>query len=344
MRLTLSDVRQSRLPRTIGLCAGDLPQIAEAVNASQFRLIQAGGETGWWNGWTRVVFNVSVTNPYITLPRQFARIINLDVCRHPIRVNNEFFEMLPGGVGLAPDPAPPDWCGNMEGYERGTYPTMVDVNPTNQFLRAYCSDIRDYGKNLIVEALDQNSLGIYGTIGTQNINGFSMTLAAPFVDSTPYYPSVIGSIQKDVTYGDVTLKQVDLTSGVEVTLARFGPTEINPSYRRYYITRLPSGCCPPAASGTVQVTALCKLEYVPATRDTDQLIITNLEALIEECKALRFAEMESTEALTQAGIHHRAAIKLLQNELRHYEGEQQPAVNVQIFPAPLECAGIGSLT
>lgn len=344
MRITLADVRMSRLPRTIGLCAGDIPQISDAVNAAQQRLINAGGETGWWGSWTRVAFNVSPLNPYITLPRRFARIINLDVCRTPIRINNEFYEMLPGGVGMMPAANLQDWCGNLAGYERGVYPTMVDLTPTNQLLRAYITDARDAGKNLFITGLDQNGMSIYGQFGNplQTTDGFAMTFAYPFT-TTNFVVQQLSAAQKDMTYGDVILAQVDATTGVEVVLSRYGPLEINAAYRRYYITKLPVGCCPTSA-GTLAVEGLCKLEYMPALRDTDQLVIGNIEALIEECKSLRLTEMESVEALQQSAIHHKAAIKILQDEMRHYLGEQRPAVSVDIFQgAPLERAGIGTL-
>jgi hypothetical protein len=344
MRLTLSDIRQSRLPRTIGLCQGDLPQIADAVNAAQQRLIEAGGETGWWGSWVRVAFNISRANPYISLPRQFARIINMDVLKTPININNEFYEMLVGGPGLMPEPSRPDWCGSMAGFDRGTYPTMADVASTNQYLRVYFTDPTDAGKTLLITGLDQNGLPIYGQIGNPavTVDGFPLVLAGPFV-TTSFIVTSITAVQKDITAGDVILKSVDATTGAEVTLSRYGPTEVNPAYRRYYITKFPAWCCPSAGS-LIQVTAICKLEYLPVTRDTDQLVIGNLEALIEECKALRFSEMESIEAFNQSRAHHAAAIKLLQNEMRHYLGEQRPAVAVDIFQgAPLERAGIGTL-
>jgi hypothetical protein len=100
MRTTLGQVRQSRLPEVIGKCATDTPGIAAYVNQAQQQLINAGGETGWWGGWCKVVFQVWRSNPYITLPREFARVINMDVFRHPIRIQNEFYEMLEAGIGL----------------------------------------------------------------------------------------------------------------------------------------------------------------------------------------------------------------------------------------------------
>ena len=215
-RITLAQVRQSRLPAAIGKCATDIPGIAAYVNQAQEQLIKAGGETGWFGGWQKVVFSVSRCSPYITMPRQFARVINLDVCKWPVRMQNEFYEYLPEGIGLqdfCSIPNATNWCGHCEGFERGVFPTTVDLTSSNQFLVAFATDVRDYGRNLCIgPCLDQNGNPIYSTVGNQQVNGFFMTLAAPMVIS-PMMVSQISAIQKDITYGDVLLYQQDATTG-----------------------------------------------------------------------------------------------------------------------------------
>lgn len=340
MKCTLADVRQSRLPGIIGVVSGNTPAIAASVNAAQSRLVEAGGETGWWGQWVKVVFNVNPSDPYITLPREFCRIINLAVCLEAIRVHNEFYEVMPAGVGLKGPLNVPDWCGqDIAGYERTGVPTMVTPEE-GMLLRAYPSSVQDVGKKMLITATDVNDLDIYAPDGSK---GFYLTLASPFV-TTAFAVNTISAIQKDVTVGSVLFKSVDPVSGVETTLSRYAPTEINPEYRRYYITRLPSNCCPSSTGGTVTVTAICKRECLPVYIDTDQLLIQNIEALVEECHAIKLAESETEAALKQSEYHHAKAIKLLQNQLRHYEGEQQPAVTVDRFcNSPLSRQMIGQL-
>ncbi len=147
------------------------------------------------------------------------------------------------------------------------------------------------------------------------------------------------------------LTQVDSTTGVEVPLSRYAPDEINPAYRRYFINRLPCGCSPPPNPQSpipnpqsVTVTAMAKLEFIPANRPTDFLIIGNIPALIEEVKAIRYADMDKPEAAVLELKSHRKAIKYLNDELRHYLGELQPAVNFAPYgTAHLSRARIGSL-
>lgn len=333
MNLTLKDVRVSELPETLGLCQTDIPRIAMAVNTATRRLIYAGGETGFAGCWRPVRYNVDRTSPYITLPRQFARMINLSVCGVGSRLHNAFFEYLPGGPGLKTNPnCCQDWCGEVAGYERANVPTMTELTATNQYLRAYITDARDVNLRLLVSGLDQNGNRIYSMDGLNNMDGFFLTLFSPFVTSA-FIVTQIDSIQKDITYGDVLLKQVDATTGAEVLLARYAPNEINPSYRRYIVTGLPATCCsnPPPASQLVAVAGLAKLEYVPVSQDTDQLLIGNLDALIAECQAVRYSKLDTPNAAVLEIKSHRTAIRMLQNEQRHYEGEQELSVVVNSF-------------
>lgn len=349
MRATVATARQSRLPRALGLCAGNIPEICEWINAATQRLINAGGETGWVGGWTRVVFQVDTSDPYITLPRTLARVVHMAYCQTPMRINNEWYEFLPGGIGIMPTSSQPDWCGEVAGYDRGMFPTARDIDTTNKFLRVYYTDSRDIGAKILITGLDQNGHSIFSTLGSDTIDGFTIAISSPFTDGeiagAKVEVSQITAVQKDITHGDVILMQVDLTTGAEVQLARYAPTETNPSYRRYYITKLPGGCCCDTNTGTVQVTALGKREFIPVYQDTDQLMIGNIEALIEECQSIRYAEMDSTNGLQLAAVHHAAAIKLLQNEIVHAYGRESPAINVDIFDqCPLDQQSIGSLT
>ena len=373
MRSTLATIRQSRLPEDLGICTGDIPALAKFVNEAQQRLINLGGETGWWGGWGRAYFNTTFRDPYLTLPREFARLINLDVCANPIRIHNEFFEFLPGGVGMQHDTTCSIWAKGMAGYDRGTVATMVDIPSSNQLVRAYITDSRDSGKRILVTGLDQNGNPLYCRDTFTDARGIFLTLTDPMVTSTMIVTS-IQAIQKDPTYGDVVLKAVDATTGAETLLARYGPDETMPSYRRYVITKFPTGCCgctqavttstastvPILGDGAseeilgeggenvmaengvnsdtfanasptcMQLVGIVKLEFVPAWRDTDPLIIGNVPALIEECLAIKYGRMDDTNAGTLEDRHHAKAVRLLQDELRHYVGETKPSVTIDL--------------
>lgn len=329
MNATVADIKRSRFPAVIGACQTDTGAICSVLNEATQRLIFASGEGGFWGCWRRFAMNVDRDNPYIVLPRQFARVINLDVCRTPMRIQNSFFEFLPGGIGLQDPSTLPEYCGLFQGYERDPVPTQVSIASTGQLVRASITDSRDVGKRVLISGKDSNGNEVYTTDGNNNVRGLFMVLEDPFVTSAFVF-SEISAFQKDTTWGDVVLQSVDETTGETVTLSRYGPTEINPSYRRYLLQGLPAGCCCPS-TGAITITGIAKMEYVPVFQDTDQLIISNIPALVEEAQAIRYSSMDVGEAALLESKHHRKAIRLLQDEMRHYCGEQTPAVTVQTF-------------
>ncbi len=345
VRLTLKDFSNSRAPKALGLCTGDYPRLAEYVNEGTQRLINAGSENGWWGGWSKVVFNVSRNDPYITLPTEFARIIGADVCRMPVRIQNEWYEFLEAGIGLRTQCDGKNGCGALEMFERGVWSTAYELTSSNQLLRVYITDVRDIGKRILFEnAKDQNGNGIYSQDINYPVIGFYLTLNQPFTTSTMIVTSFSG-VQKDETYGDVVLKEVDATTGVERFLARYGPSDTSPQYRRYFINRAPNGCCFNGDPSTpAQITCMAKHEFRPVSRPTDHLLISNIPALIQECQCIRHEGMDDPTAAAMSVKEHREAIRLLNQELDHYLGTIQPALNIAPWgTAHLHRQRIGSM-
>lgn len=346
------------LPKAIGSCASDLPTIAAYVNRAQERLINCGGETGWIGGWQHVAFPISPCYPYFSLPPEWSRVINMDLCKFPLRIQNEFYEYLEGGIGLqggnhqqawqALGQTPPYGYWNrrsndaVQGFERGmNFPLYRDICPVNQYVKIYTTNPLDVGKRVLVgPAWDQNNNPIYTLDGNNQVNGFYLTLGSTSVTS-PMIVSRIDGIQKDATFGEVLFKQLDAVSGVEVTLSKFKPWETIPAYRRYYISAVrwyyPQSPCVTSPNGTspvpcdLTVNALVKLAFTPALLATDFLVIGCIPALIEECKAIRFMDMDAANAPQMAEQYHRRAIKMLQDEMRSALGELQPAVQFSPF-------------
>lgn len=354
MRRTVQQLlANTNFSQSFGSVPADLPTNCAMINEIIERLIYAGGHTGWWGGWAKVVFSVTQDNPYITLPPLFARAINLTVCKMGVRIQNEFYEMLEASIGLQPPASCSDWCGALEGFERGVFTTLVDlpVGGNPQYLKVYLTDPGDAGKQMLfVAAKDQNGTGIYDTSPTGPANGAFMRLAWPFSTystsgGVPVAVSAWNAIVKDQCLGEIVLKAVDSVTGEETALSRYLPWETNPAYRRYYINALPRSCCDlPAPDPSVQVEAMCKYEFVPVSTWTDQLIIGNFPALIEEAQSVRNSRMEDPDAGGRAARHHKMAIKLLQDEMGHYLGKLQPALNFAPFgTAKLARQSIGSL-
>ncbi len=343
----LRDARLSRIPEAIGLCAADNNKLPAMINEAQERLVYAGGDTGWWGSWAKMVFNVnSLTNPYITLPRTVARIINMDYCRFPVRIQNEFYEFLEAGIGLQSGTNPTcNWpCASPETYDRGLFPTFTDFTP-GKIIRLYLTDALDVGRRVLVQGTDANDQIVYSLDGVVQVQGLFLNLTSPFVDM-PFTLNTLTGLQKDVTIGPVQIWEVDATTGEQTLISTMDPTEEVSGYRRYFLHGLPRNCCETnTGTTTVQVTAMAKLAFIPVVADTDYLLIQNLQALKEECQAVRFGEMDDSASAQQAQIRHMKAIRLLNGELVHHLGKEQPAVNFAPFGnAHLRRQMIGSLT
>lgn len=343
-RLRLYDCRTSRLPRVIGYCENDIHRIADAVNTAQRRLLYAkeAGEEGWWGTWAEILFFVSRAQPYITLPRDIARIESANVCGYPVTTNNQFVEYLRFGNGRMPKSC----SGGLGIHARNNAVTFTDLTNGPQFITAMISNPADATKVAIIQGLDENENQVYTLDFSRNIQGQKLFLDVPMV-TTPQTFTSLNGIQKDQTIGQVSFYQTDPTTGDQVLLLTMEPSELTASYRRYYIDPLPTSCCATATGvqvNPVAVTAIVKMDLVPVQTDTDYCMIQNLEAIIEECQSIRLSECDTPGAKQMAAERHIQAIRMLNGELGHYMGLQQPAILFSPFgSARLECQKIGSL-
>jgi len=329
----------------VGLCGSDTDGCAAMVNSAQARILFARetSNTGFWGAWSEMAFNITQTDPFITLPRGGARIISLDACTRPVPIQNQFYEYLDFGVGHYPKTTCAAFtCTPFQGLSRGMVPTLTDITPGNK-VRVYPSSTADEGLRTLITGKDTNDSPVSNLDGTVVVNGEMVAFETPFADTLTGWNSIT-AIQKDRTIGPVSYYEVDPVTSVQSLLITMEPSETVASYRRYYFSGVPSNCCNGAEEGTVQVTALVKLDLIPCKVDTDYLLVQNLEALIAECQSVRFSEMDSPGAMIKSEERHRAAIRLINGELAHFEGKDQPVISFDPFgSAHLRNQRIGSL-
>lgn len=351
-RLRLYDMRNGELPKTIGLCASDIRSVAQAVNTAQRRLLYAreASDEGWWGTWAEIVFNVSRATPYITLPREVARLSAVLACDRPINVENQWYEYLNFGNGRLPKQF--EKCDAnfiTQCLTRNNAVTFTDlVGPA--YVQMFVSEASDVGKRVLIQGLDQNSTPIISWDGVNRVQGQFVRLEQPFA-VTPMLLNQLTGIQKDITDGPIQFFQLNPTTGVSSLILTMQPSEQTALYRRYFFADLPCGCCPVPAvlPGTntcanVQVTAIAKLELIPVIVDTDYCLIQNEEAIIEEAQSKRYSIIDTPTAKQMAQEKHAQAIRLLNGELNHYLGMNSPAVNVAPFgSARLERQRIGTM-
>jgi len=345
-RLRLYDVMTSRMPALVGVCTDNVPAIANYVNSAQRRLLYAkeAGNEGWFGTWAEIAFNVSRSAPYITLPRDIARLQAVNICNQPVTVQNQWFEYLTFSNGRLPKNS---YCGDggviQQVLSRNNVVTFTDMTNSPQYIVAYISDSQDVGKRTLIQGTDMDGNPIYSVDVFNNVTGTFLTFEYPSVSSTMVMSAVTG-IQKDVTVGEVRYYQHDPNTGEEILLLTMQPSETTASYRRYYLHNLPDNCCHTGSETTLQVTAIAKLELIPCRVQTDYLLIQNLEAIIEECQSVRYSEMDTLVAKQMAAERHKQAIGLLNGEQAHYYGLDQAAVNFSPFgSARLTKQKIGTL-
>lgn len=346
-RPRLIDFMASSGPGDIGLCSTDVAGCAAAVNSSTQNLLFAKevGDSGWVGTWSEMNFTVLQSDPYITTPRDVARIQSIDICTCPVPIQNQFYEYLRWGFGRFPKAhcSAPNQCPPMITYDRGKFPLFKDVLGTDKKIRVYMTDVADAGKRVLIGYKDSNGVPVRTLNGVVQVDGEFITLEGPFVDTT-FDVSVVTGIQKDVTLGRVTFYQVDTVTAEQTLLGFMEPGETTASYRRYFLGGLPKSCCnlPNPTVDEVQVTALVQLAYVPVSVVTDYLVIPNIEAIINECQSKRYGAMDLPNAKAMSEYHHRAAIRLLQGQSIHEQGALMPAISFKPFGgSPFVTTGYG---
>lgn len=351
-RLRLLDFRLSRGPVAIGLCQDDIVGIAAAVNAAQERLLTCieVSDDGWWGSWAEMAFPVSPLTPFITTPREVARLEAVTVCDRAVAVQNQFFSYLQFGNGKLPRTSGKRIaCGRpVQVISQNNVPSFADLSNPPQYLVAYPTDPADATgtTRVLFQGQDQNGNTIYSIDGTPPVQvlGQYVNLASPFV-ATPMTFSRLTGIQKDPTIGQVRIFQMDPVTGAQAELVTMEPSEQTADYRRYYLDALPASCCNTPGIGSVNVSAIVKLDLIPAQSDTDYLLIQSLEALIEECESIRYSTMDLPTAAQLSASHHTQAVRFLKGQLSHFVGKDDIAINSAIFgSARLARAGVGVLT
>lgn len=262
----------------------------------------------------------------------------MDVCKSPVRIRNQFYEYLTFGVGLHPrgcctnsnGGTTGQFCSTTAAFEREIVTTFAPLLSTPQIIRAYAADPTDLGRSMLIQGKDQNGQTIRFLDALSNATGLGerIVLDSPFTDTANQFSEISG-VQKQKSFGEVQIFQVDPTTGVETPLMVMGPGETTAQYRSYYLNGLPCGCC--NVPGGVQVMTLCRLNFIPVQCDSDYLMIQNIAALIDECQSVRFGRMDTPGAMQLSAAKHASALRLLFGQLDAVYGKENVAIQRHLF-------------
>jgi len=210
---------------------------------------------------------------FVTLGRDVKSIEKYRIDGEVGHVWSKWYEFLENGPG----PLANDTSGNRDLIDRGYACTQYD--PHEPLSLMVVSDAEeDADAKLTIRGYDENDQEIRwnGAFGE----------AVPIRKTDPVYSANkfkgITNIVKPVTKGYVHLAAVTTTGAFHrFHLASYHPDETNPSYRRYQIHQ-------PSLTRGYLMTALCKLQFIPASHDTDALYIQNLAALKRMVQAISY--------------------------------------------------------
>lgn len=293
-RLTLGDLATSLdWGRLANLCPrlgdGSIdPRVTMLANRSEERMMARGD----WIGTMQLV-RFCIYESCITFPRQVERVEEAMLNGNPLEVKNQWASFVDpigsrygngwfGGWG----PFTFNYAGGGLGgcsnngrlIDRGEHATFRDIIPGTKKIRIYPDSPNDVGKEVLIQGYDDSNQFI---IESPDYNGFKLTLALPYVESSYFVSSIVG-VTKPITDRNLNLYEVATSTANSLRLlAIYEPGETTVSLRRYQIPGFP--CTSTCAQNFL---ALVKLQHVPVLRETDYLVIQSPAAFEEMIRAL----------------------------------------------------------
>lgn len=323
MRVTLANAKDpmSGIARVLNTAPTD-ERFTGYVNESLHRLVQTGEL--FWGTYARYQF--CVTDGCLVWPREIAAIEAVALDSSPIVIRNNWFEFIENSFGLAGDGSGDchsgtcgGWpyshgCSGSQLYDRGTVPAFADIIGTDKKIKVYCDIAETAGAKILLQGYDENNNWIRTQVsGVWTDGEYVLLNAATPQTSTKFFSSLV-AVQKPITNGAVRLYEYDTTLTTQRAIAVYEPSETNPAYRRSLIGGF---CAPTGDCETTQVTVMAKLEFIPASVDTDWLLIGNLPAIKDMCQSIRKAECNLFDEAVQWEAR---AVQALRRELSHYRG------------------------
>lgn len=310
-RITLGDVRNSRLPSVINLPKTD-SRVPMFVNEAIERLLAKGK----WVGTTQK-YQVCTYGGCLTWPRQFEAIEAVAICKSPINIRNEWFEFNEMGWGLrTSDDEMADQL-----YDRGMACAFDDIHGTDKKIKVYCDIDEAPTPEILLQGYDENGNWIRTLVSGAYVDGEYVTPTAAGALTTNKFTSLTG-VQKEITDGPIRLYEYNTGDATQRALAIYEPDETRPVYRRSLIAGLSKvKSCPGTTDTTCNkktVTVIAKMAFLPARLDTDWLLISSIPALRAMCQCLR---KEENNLWDEAKKYESEAVMILDEQLQSYMGD-----------------------
>jgi hypothetical protein len=293
----------------------------------------------------------------IVWPRQVATPLAINRCNRTVPLQNHWaeFDALTRNDLLGYWGGGWEWnfgmggCGQHPGLQGNTVPVFNPISGADGmagvYIRFYPTQQADIGKTITVFGIDSNGEELRSVRSDGTVqDGIVTTLTLPFATMPASDRNVntmrhITRIVKDVTDGPVYCFQYRASDNVMLDLARYESGEVLPDYQT---TQLPGHHFEAAAGCTPMITALVKLQHIPAVNDDDLVAIENVDAIALAMQSIKLADSFDFQQKSAMEI---AAVKELNAELRtRFPIDQTPQTFSAFGTALPSRAGIGRWT
>lgn len=312
-QISFGDLKASELPGRVNLCPDD-PRFAQRVNRALSWLFNCGSFQG-----TIKHVRICVYDRCFVTPPFVANVEGLRACQHALRIENDWYRMLPGFN-------PHHWDSVELYFEFMDYIPSIQALCSPVILRSFVSSSTDKGKTIKFLGYDNNKQWVRTKQNGLIRDGEVVTLDSPFADTITTWTSIT-AVSLPIRDGAVTV--FSYPPGDDSVLTPFGVYqhwETNPTYQRYRIhgqDQLQQPFC--LSKGIVE--AEVKLCHIPVSADDDILPISNqvaLEMAVEGVKALDDGELARADALLFGDARNQriGAIPLLNQQIRTETGDR----------------------
>jgi len=318
MKLTLAEIKASRVPAALGYCSTDA-RVVQFVNEAVQRLITRGL---WWGTVQRI--KVCLSNACVTWPRHIAAIEALNICDWPIVGRNQWYEHLENGPGTQDETSYLQWI------DRGRAATFDDITGTNKKIKVYADVDESASARILLQGHDENNNWIRTQDAGTWIDGEYVGINKTTPQTSTKFFTTLVSVQKPVTNGVVRVYELNTTTSALKALGYYEPDEKLPDYRRTIIAGLENvgDCCEGTGCASKTVIAMVKLEFIPMVVDLNWCMIGNIASLKDACVAIQRLEQNRPQEYE----YFMASAELeLNKELNHYQGDG-PVVPARFAP------------
>lgn len=304
----------SGIARAAGTC--ERSEVVRLVNEAQERLLQFGD----WKGTTDLI-KIVVREGQFSLPRVVERIEAFSVSGVPGTVRSQWYEFIengPGAIGC-------NWTTNPDLIDQGDHPTLADLT-SPCYLQIEFDNVRDYENADHVIIQGNNSSG--AEVRTDDREGEYILPGAESLISSNEFTNITNVI-KPVTCGPMRLWAIDAVTSTKQLIGYYEPWEEVGCFHRKYIPQL-------NGSGDKCVLMRVKLAFIPASYDTDHLLISNMPALKLMVRAIMFEEANDFDSATEiiegtrtrSGERRGGILQLLDKELENHHGSEHRIMRV----------------